>query len=173
MRSKKGLVHIYTGNGKGKTTAAFGLAVRASGAGMRVSIRQFIKGKAYGEVKALSAIPGITVKQCGAGCFIKNGPSAADRECAENGMRGAAFDILSGKFGLVILDEINITMKLGLVSPEDVIGLIKKKPAKVELVLTGRCCPKKLYRYADYVSDIREVKHPYRRGINAREGIER
>lgn len=172
MRTKKGLVHIYTGNGKGKTTAAFGLAVRASGAGFRVSIQQFIKGKVYNEIKALSNIPRICVKQCGNGCFIMGKPRVTDYECAENGLRDAALDIMSGKFDLVILDEINVAMELGLVKSADVIELIKRKPASVELVLTGRCCPKKLYRYADYVSDIREVKHPYRRGIKARDGIE-
>lgn len=172
MSVKKGLVHIYTGCGKGKSTAAFGLAVRAAGAGLEVSIQQFIKGRAYSEIRTLSKIPHIVVKQCGAGCFIKGAPRITDFKCALNGLADASRDISSGKFDLVILDEINVAMDLGLIKTIDVIRLIRTKPVNVELVLTGRGCPKKLYRYADYISDIREVKHPYNHGIRARRGIE-
>lgn len=169
---KKGFVHIYTGNGKGKTTAAFGLAIRAAGAGLRVSIQQFIKGRPHSEVKAISDIKGIKVKQCGKGCFIKGPPRITDCDCAESGLHDAALDMLSGKFDLVILDEINVAMDLGLLKTEDVIRIVKRKPVGLELVLTGRRCPKKIYRYADYISDIREIKHPYRNGVPARKGIE-
>ncbi len=168
----RGLVHIYTGNGKGKTTAAFGLAVRASGAGLRVSIQQFIKGRFYNELRAISAIPNITVKQCGNGCFIKGQPKSKDIDCAERGLSASSRDLLSGRFDVVILDEINVAMDLGLLKMRDVIKFLKDKPCGVEVILTGRGCPKALYRYADYVSEVRDVKHPYRRGIKARKGIE-
>ncbi|MBP7055530.1 MAG: cob(I)yrinic acid a,c-diamide adenosyltransferase [Candidatus Omnitrophica bacterium] len=168
----RGLVHIYTGNGKGKTTAAFGLAVRASGAGLRVSIQQFIKGRFYNESRAVSAIPNITVKQCGNGCFIKGRPKSKDIDCAKHGLSASLRDLLSGRFDVVILDEVNVAMDLGLLKTRDVIKFLKDKPYGVEVILTGRGCPKALYRYADYVSEVRDVKHPYRRGVKARKGIE-
>lgn len=169
---KKGLVHIYTGDGKGKSTAAFGLAVRASGAGLKVLIHQFIKGKSYCEIGVLKAIPNIKVKQCGMGCFIKKGPSLRDIECARAGLADVRLDIMSGRFDLVILEEINIALHLKLIRIDDVIDIIRFRPKNVELILTGRNCPKALYRCADYITDMREVKHPYQKGITSRRGIE-
>lgn len=169
---KLGLVQIYTGNGKGKSTAAFGLAVRAAGAGLRVLIHQFIKGKSYCEIGVLRAIPNVTVKQCGRGCFIRRKPSLCDVECARAGLADVRADISSGRFDLVVLEEINVALHLKLIELEDVIDLINSRPKKVELVLTGRNCPRALYRLADYITDMREVKHPYRKGITSRRGIE-
>jgi cob(I)alamin adenosyltransferase len=169
---KKGLVHIYTGHGKGKSTAAFGLAIRAAGAGLRVLILQFIKGKVYSELKTLGKIPRITVTQCGRGCFIRRSPRPADIACALNGLDEARSYLTNGLYDLVVLDEINCALDVGLVKTADVVSLIRERRPSVEMVLTGRSCPKSLYRYADYVTEMREVKHPYRRGIQARKGIE-
>jgi len=172
MRLKNGLVQIYTGDGKGKTTAALGLAVRAVGAGLKVYIQQFIKGKPYSEISALKKLDGITLEQCGLGCFIKGRPKKKDIDAAEKGLIKAETNIVSGRFGLVILDEVNIALHLDLIELNDIIALIRNKPKHVELVLTGRSCPKKLLKYADLVTEMREVKHPYTKGIPARLGIE-
>lgn len=169
---RKGLVHIYTGNGKGKSTAAFGLAVRAAGSGMNVLILQFIKGKPCGELAALRSVRGITVRQCGRGCFIRGTPKAEDRNCAERALDGLVHDLASCAFDLVILDEALCAVTAGLVPLNRLIGILGSKPSRTELVLTGRNCPTSLYRLADYVTEMREVKHPYRRGIAARRGIE-
>lgn len=168
---KKGLVEIYTGNGKGKTTAALGLALRASGAGLKVYIVQFIKGKPYSEIKSLKKIKNIKIEQCGRGCFIKK-PCSKDFECARNGLISAGKNIMSKKYDLVILDEINVALKLGLVKTADLIDIIKNKPRSVELVLTGRYCPRSLFKYADLLTEMKEIKHPYQKGIKARLGVE-
>ncbi|NQU95019.1 MAG: cob(I)yrinic acid a,c-diamide adenosyltransferase [Candidatus Omnitrophica bacterium] len=168
---KKGLVEIYTGNGKGKTTAALGLALRASGAGLKVYIVQFIKGKPYSEIKSLKKIKNIKIEQCGRGCFIKK-PCNKDFECAQNGLISAEKNIMSKKYDLVILDEINVALKLGLVKTVDIINIIKNRPRSVELVLTGRYCPRSLFKYADLLTEMKEIKHPYQKGIKARLGVE-
>ena len=172
MRLKKTLVQIYTGNGKGKTTAALGLALRAKGAGLSACVYQFIKGKNYSELKALKRLSGISVIQCGRGCFIKTSPSKKDIELARRGLERAERIISSKKYDLVILDEVNVALSLGLIDKTDLIQIIKEKPAQVELILTGRYCPKSLFKYAGLVTEMREVKHPYSRGIKARRGIE-
>ena len=172
MKLKKGLVQIYTGNGKGKTTAAFGLALRAAGAGLKVYILQFIKGKAYSEMKVIKKIKNIKIEQCGKGCFIQKKPSKADMEYAQKGLTKAKNKIMSGKYDVIILDEANIALRLGLIETKDIIVIIKQKPRFVELVLTGRHCPRALLKRADLVTEMKEIKHPYRRGIKARRGIE-
>ncbi len=169
---RKGLVHIYTGDGKGKTTAAFGLAVRASGAGLRVGIFQFIKGASYSENDIFKNIHNITIVQCGRGCFIKTHPSPEDINAALRGLRVASRNIKSGKYDLVILDEVNVALRMGLINIEDIIQLIIGKPLSLELVLTGRNCPKTLFRYADLITEMRKIKHPFDEGIVARKGIE-
>ncbi|MFA5143774.1 MAG: cob(I)yrinic acid a,c-diamide adenosyltransferase [Candidatus Omnitrophota bacterium] len=169
---ERGCIHVYTGNGKGKTTAALGLALRASGAGLKVYIQQFAKSRVCGEIKALSRIKNIKVSQCGNGLFIRGKPAISDIRCAQNGFIDARQKILSGRYDLVILDEINVAMKLGLINIEDVIGMIKNKPGSVELVLTGRGCPPAIKKIADLVTEMREIKHPYRRGIVGRKGVE-
>lgn len=171
-RLKKGFVHIYTGDGKGKTTAALGLALRAAGAGLKVYICQFMKNGRYGEIKTLSKIKGIKIEQFGRGCFVKNNPKKKDIECAREGLEKAASCVSSGRYDVVILDELNVAVKLGLIALEDVIGLIDLRPIFVELVLTGRDCPSKLFKYADIVTCMKEVKHHYNNGIKSRRGIE-
>ncbi len=172
MKLKKGLVQVYTGNGKGKTTAAFGLALRASGAGFKVYIGQFIKSKAYSEIKALKKIKNIKIEQYGRGCFIKRKPKKIDIEYAQKGLGKAQKNIMSGKYDMIILDEVIITLKLGMIKTKDIVNTIKRKPRSVELVLTGRYCPRGLLKHADLVTEMKEVKHPYRKGIKARLGIE-
>ncbi|OGW83439.1 MAG: cob(I)yrinic acid a,c-diamide adenosyltransferase [Omnitrophica bacterium RIFCSPLOWO2_01_FULL_45_10] len=171
-KSKKRLVQVYTGNGKGKTTAAIGLAIRAAGAGYKVYIQQFIKGRIYSELKALSKIKNIKAEQCGRGCFIKGKPTMLDKICAQSGLLRAEQIIMSGKYDLVILDEVNVALKLGLIECEKVIDIISRKPKDVEIVLTGRYCPSCILECADLVTEMREIKHPYKKGIPARRGIE-
>lgn len=169
---KTGYVHVYTGNGKGKTTASLGLALRAAGSGLKVAIHQFAKNTDCGAIKMLRKIRGIRISQCGNGPFIIGKPKVGDIACAERGFEAAKKDIYSKKYDIVILDEINIAMKLGLVDTNEVRRLIVDKPGGVELVLTGRHCPAVIKNVADLVTDMREVRHPYRRGIGARKGIE-
>lgn len=169
---KNALVQIYTGNGKGKTTAALGLALRASGAGLKVCVCQFVKGKLYNEIKALKKLKNVYVYQCGRSCFVNRKPEQADRECASRGLARARKIIMSGRFDVVVLDEINIALDFGLIRPKDIVDMIKNRPDSVELILTGRYCPPVLFRYADLVTEMKEVKHPYRKGVLARRGIE-
>jgi cob(I)alamin adenosyltransferase len=160
------------GNGKGKTTAALGLALRAIGAGLNVSIHQFLKNKDYSEIKALRGIKNVRVSQCGAGAFIIGKPTVSDRECAAKGFEAAKKDVFSKKYDVIILDEINTAMKLGLVGVDEVVDIIKQRPYSVELVLTGRSCPKKIKDAADLITEMKEIRHPYRCGIRGRRGIE-
>ncbi|MFH1189421.1 MAG: cob(I)yrinic acid a,c-diamide adenosyltransferase [Candidatus Omnitrophota bacterium] len=171
-RSQAGLTQIYTGDGKGKSTAAFGLAVRAAGSGRKVCIYQFIKGYTCGEHKALRKLGKIKIELCGRGCFIKEKPGLKDVERAVRGFERARATINSGKYDIVILDEINVAMGTGLLKIADVLSAIREKPAFVELVLTGRRCPKSLLAEADLVTEMRKIKHPFDRGIIARRGIE-
>jgi cob(I)alamin adenosyltransferase len=172
MKLKKGLVQIYTGNGKGKTTAALGLALRAAGAGYKVYIGQFIKSDAYSEIKMLRKIKKIKVEQYGRGCFIKKKPKKIDIDYAQKGLSKARKNIASGKYDVVILDEANVAVSLSLIKIRDVFNLIKHKPISVELVLTGRYSPPALLKYADLVTEMKELKHPYKKGTKARLGIE-
>lgn len=170
----KGYVQVYTGNGKGKSTAAFGLCLRAVGAGLRVYIGQFLKNGSYNELSGLGRLGGlVTTRQFGAGGFIFGAPSAADRAVAEGGFRELSQAVAGGAFDLVIADELNVAVHYGLVSVSDVEMLIRDKPASVELVLTGRYAPQELLDAADLVTDMREVKHYAAQGVEAREGIER
>lgn len=169
---KKGMIQVYTGNGKGKTTAALGLALRASGAGLKVYIHQFIKGKPCSETKVIKNIKNIKLEYCGRGCFVKGNPEAKDIKCAERGLEMVRRAVRSGEYDVVILDEANVALKVGLLKAKEVIDLIKNKPISVELVLTGRGCPPAIIKEADLVTEMREVKHPFSRGIVARCGIE-
>ncbi len=169
----KGLVHVYTGNGKGKTTAAFGLALRAVGAGMKVFIGQFVKGKQYNENLAVARhLKNITVKQYGLGCFIVNTPTGDDIKAAGEGLDEMRKIIQKGKYDLVIMDEVNIALYYKLINIENLLEIINNKPEHVELVLTGRYAPQELIDKADLVTEMKEIKHYYRKGIEARKGIE-
>lgn len=170
----KGYVHLYTGDGKGKTTAATGLAIRAAGAGMRVLIARFIKGKPYCEDKALEKMGRkITIKRYGRGCFIRGTPQQGDIAAACRGLKECEAAILSGKYGLVILDEAAIAAHLNLFPVSELIRLAELRPPHVELVITGRSAHPALVKRADLVTEMKERKHYYRRGVKARQGIEK
>ena len=166
------MIQVYTGNGKGKTTAALGLALRASGAGLNVYIAQFTKGRCCSEHKALKKLKNIKLEQFGSGSLIKDKPQQLDVELAYRGLQKLEKIIASKKYRVIILDEINIALKLKLLPLKDGLGLIKRTPKSIELILTGRCAPAQIIKVADLVSEINEVKHYYSRGIKARKGIE-
>ena len=166
------MIHVYTGDGKGKTTAALGLALRACGAGCRVYIGQFVKGKACSELKSLKSLKNITVEQYGRGCFLKSKPAIEDILLARSGFNKAVKAIDSKKYRVVILDEINIALHLGLLNKNEVLRIMSKTPKTIELILTGRYALPEVIRAADLVSEIKEIKHYYKKGIKARKGIE-
>ena len=166
------MIQVYTGNGKGKTTAALGLAIRAAGAGRKVYIGQFIKGLEYCELKSLKKFKNIKVEQFGRGCFIKRKPAQKDIDLACAGLKKVWAIAGNKKFTLIILDEINVALDLKLLECREVLRLIKSFPKKTELVLTGRNAPQEIIKIADLVSEIREVKHYYCQGQTARRGIE-
>jgi len=170
----KGYVQVYTGDGKGKTTAALGLALRAAGAGFKVFIAQFVKGKEYSEIRALERFSDtITLKQYGQGCWINEGePNRDDILSAQNGLEEVKNIIGSGNYQLVILDEANIAVYFNLFPVEDLLKLINSRPSHVELVITGRRAHPLIVESADLVTEMREVKHYYNQGVEARVGIE-
>lgn len=169
----KGFIHVYTGNGKGKTTAALGLALRAAGAGHQVFIMQFVKGMKYAEVNALEKHqPQILIKQTGLDCFIKKAPTKEDILIAQKGLKEICNIIAKGEHRLVILDEANIALYYKLFSAKELIDCIKDKPDNIEIVITGRYAPQELIDYADLVTEMKEIKHYYTKGIEARKGIE-
>lgn len=168
-----GLVHLYTGNGKGKTTAAFGLALRVIGRGGKVLIVQFLKGSPSGEVLAARMIPNLEVKQFGTGKFVDpENLTPEDYTRARQGLETATEALKSGEYRLIVLDEINVAVSFGLLSEKTVIDAIKHRDQSTEVVLTGRNAPKSFFELADYVTEFKEIKHPFSKGILAREGIE-
>jgi len=169
-----GLVHVITGNGKGKTTAAFGLGLRAVGHGLRVYAAQFMKGDVrYGEFLSVQFLPNFTLERFGTGGLVDmNNPSGDDKAEARRGLDAVRTAMLSGDYDMLILDEINVAAAWKLVGVEDVLGLIREKPAAVELVLTGRYADAQLVNAANYVTMLGQVKHPYQDGIVARQGID-
>ncbi len=170
---RKGYVHVYTGNGKGKTTAAFGLALRAAGAGLPVFIAQFAKGGDYSELRAFRRFEDlITLKQYGSGSFIHGEPGEEDIRAAQTALAEIRDVFRSGEYKVVILDEANIATFFGLVSADDLAALIDDRPEDVELVITGRGADPKIIEKADLVTEMREVKHYYAEGVQARDGIE-
>ncbi len=170
---RKGYVQVYTGNGKGKTTAAFGLALRAAGAGLRVFIAQFAKGMDYSELHAFRRFDDlITVKQYGRGCFIHGAPAEEDIRAAQNALSEIRDVLNSGRYKVVILDEANIATFFELISVDDLAALIDAKPEEMELVITGRNADPVIIDRADLVTEMCEVKHYYTEGVQARDGIE-
>ena len=172
----KGYVHVYTGNSKGKTTAALGLAFRAMGRGLSTYIGQFMKGQKYSELEAARmSSPHITIEQYGKETFIhvKNPPEEEDVRMAREGLAKARAAMLSGEYDLVVFDEIITSHFFNLITLEEILDIIAAKPDGVELVLTGRYAPPELIEAADLVTEMVVVKHYYDRGVSAREGIER
>lgn len=170
----KGYIQLYTGDGKGKTTAALGLALRASGHGLHTYIGQFMKGQRYGEIEALHDHPFITLEQYGnPRCIRREEVTVQHVNEAERGLQRAQDAMLSGDYDLVVLDEVNVSIWFGLLTVESVLAFLDQKPAQVEIVLTGRRAPQALIERADLVTEMREIKHYYRAGVTARVGIER
>ena len=169
-----GRVHVITGPGKGKTTAAFGLALRAVGHGLRVSVVQFMKtGETTGEVIAAEQLKKVRVAQFGTGQFVGAGSiSENDRKSAAKAVEYARKQATGGKCDLLVLDEVNVAVFFGLVTAKEVIDLLEERTDGMEVVLTGRNAPEEFIQYADYVSHIDTVKHPYDQGVPARKGIE-
>ncbi len=170
---RKGYIQVYTGNSKGKTTAAIGLALRAAGAGFRVFIAQFIKKRRTSEHRALERFSDlITVKQYGTG-FIKGGRhTRTEKEAVRKGFEEVRDIIASRVYDLVILDEINIATHYDLLSVDELLDLMEKKPVNVELILTGRYADQRIIERADLVTEMKEIKHYYKKGVKARRGIE-
>jgi cob(I)alamin adenosyltransferase len=170
----KGYVQVYTGDGKGKTTAAIGLSVRAIGAGLRVFLAQFVKGMVYSELKSLERFsPQLIVKQYGRAQFVHNKPTEEDIAAARAGYEEVRKIVTSGKYDLVILDEANIAVHFKMLSVEDLLRIIDEKPESVELIFTGRNADPRLIERADVVTEMKEVKHYYKKGVAARPGIEK
>ncbi|MDR3551818.1 MAG: cob(I)yrinic acid a,c-diamide adenosyltransferase [Clostridia bacterium] len=168
-----GCIQIYMGDGKGKTTAAVGLAVRAAGSGMKVLFCQFLKGRQTGEIAPLEQLGVTVLRTGGVKKFIPGMTEEEKRECAAE--QRACFDRMRahmGEFGLIVLDEVLGAIETGMLSCAEVAALCREKPAAAELVLTGRISPRELLEAADYVSEIRCVRHPYEKGLGARKGIE-
>jgi len=168
------MIQIYTGNGKGKTTAALGLGLRAVGHGLKVIMIQFMKGEInYGELEAVKHLPGFKIEQYGRPDFVNpENPDKEDIRLAEQALKRAAKVIKNKEFDIVILDEINVAVSFGLIKAEKVIELIKNTSKKTELILTGRYMPEEFIKYADLISEVREVKHHFQAGVSARKGIE-
>lgn len=164
-------LHVYTGEGKGKTTAALGLGLRALGAGKKVHMLQFIKGMAYSELKVLDTLPGFTYELLGRDCFIEKKPDEADRLLAQGGLERLRDCLQSQSYDLLILDEVNIALYYGLIELPKLISLLEKRK-KTEIICTGRYAPRQLIEIADLVSEMREIKHYYEKGLEGREGIE-
>ena len=171
---KRGYVQVYTGDGKGKTTAAIGLAIRAAGAGLNVYIAQFIKMGEYSEIRALKRFSDrITIEQYGLGRFVKRKPTKKDIMVARKGFERVKDVLSSGRFDVVILEEANIAAKYGIIRVQELVQLIITKPEDVELVITGRYASPRVIEIADLVTEMRVVKHYYKKGVKARLGIEK
>ncbi len=174
MPLKQGYIQIYTGDGKGKTTAALGLALRAAGAGLKVYIAQFIKSGDTSEIKALGRHSDrITIEQFGLGRFIKGEPSPQDIEAARQGMRAIRSALASGDYQVVVMEEANVAAACGLFAVDEILAVMAEKPVDVELVVTGRGADPRVIDRADLVTEMKAVKHYYQAGVAARTGIEK
>jgi cob(I)alamin adenosyltransferase len=169
----KGYVQVYTGNGKGKTTAALGLALRACGAGLRVYIGQFIKGGDYSEIQTLkNHLPNVVIEQYGRGCFVREKPSPEDLAAARAGLERLSAALTEGHYDVVIADEACCACTAGLFECKALLQLVDRKPDRVELIFTGRDAPQALVQRADLVTEMRSVKHYFDAGVGGRRGIE-
>jgi cob(I)alamin adenosyltransferase len=170
----KGYVQVYTGDGKGKTTAALGLSLRAAGAGLRVYICQFLKAGDFSEIKALKRFSDlITVEQFGTGSFIKNEPSPEEMEAGMKGLARLKEAMLGGSFDVIIAEEGNVAVTCGLFPVSRLCDIIDHKPEQVELVITGRGAPPEIIERADLVTEMKAIKHYFFNGVGARVGIEK
>ena len=173
-KSRKGYTQVYTGNGKGKTTAAIGLAIRAAGAGLKVFIAQFIKMGDYSEIKALKRFSDlITVEQFGLGRFANRIPAPADIKAARKGLERVKSVLATDEYNIVIMEEANVAVKLGLFGVQDLLKIIINKPHDKELVITGRGASPRVIEIADLVTEMKPIKHYFQKGVPARVGIEK
>ena len=172
MANDLGKIHVYTGNGKGKTTAALGLALRAIGAGYRVYIVQFLKGQDYSELQSLKPLKQVTLKRFGQKSFIIKKAQPADVAQAKRGLAWAKKVLKSKQYQVVILDEIFLAVFFKMLKVSEIVALVKNKPRNVELILTGRKANPAVMKLADYVTEMKEIKHPFQHGLSARRGIE-
>jgi len=174
VKIKKGYVQVYTGDGKGKTTAAIGLSIRAAGAGLRVYIAQFIKKGNYSEIKTLKRLSDkITVEQYGLGRFVDGKPSQEDIDIAKKGLGTVKEIMASGVYDVIILEEANVAVKYGLFPVQDLLKVIIAKPNDMEMVITGRGASARILDIADLVTEMKPVKHYFKKGVKARLGIEK
>jgi cob(I)alamin adenosyltransferase len=169
----KGYIQVYTGDGKGKTTASLGLALRAAGAGLNVYIVQFLKKGDYSEIKALSRFNNITVEQYGLGRFVKGKPSDEDIASGVEGYRKLCELLKQNKHDVVIAEEANVAVMCNLFKEEELLALMDMKPENMELVITGRNATQNVIDKADLVTEMTEIKHYYKQGVKARVGIEK
>jgi len=175
MSLEKGYIQIYTGNGKGKTTAALGQALRAAGSGLKTFIVQFMKNSPYGEIKILEQIPNwVTFEHYGNDSFVFSNKAAGEKDIymAQHAFHRGRKAMSSNKYDIVIMDEVCVAIFFELLKTQDVLSLLAEKPAPVELILTGRYCPPELIERADLVTEMQEIKHYYQNGVIARKGIE-
>jgi cob(I)alamin adenosyltransferase len=170
----RGIVYVITGNGKGKTTAALGQALRAIGHGRRVFMVQFMKGRKYGEALAAEQyLPALVIRPCGLDSFVmRDHPAPVEVELAREGLALAREAVACGEYGMVILDEINVALDFKLLAVSEVLEMIQTKPPALDLILTGRHAPTEIIAAADTVSEIQDVKHHYTQGIKERAGME-
>jgi cob(I)alamin adenosyltransferase len=168
-----GYIQVYTGNGKGKTTAALGLALRGAGAGLQVFVGQFLKQGDYSEIKALSRFDNVTVEQFGMGRFVRGKPSEAEKIAARKGYDRLCGILDAGTHDLVIVDEGNVAVSCRLISEQELLALMDRKPEHMELVITGRGATPEVTDRADLVTEMQEIKHYYHQGVMARKGIEK
>jgi len=170
---RRGYIQVYTGNGKGKTTAALGLALRAAGAGLKVFIVQFVKMKRCSEHRMLERFGGlITIRQCGRGFLLKRKANRSDIREAESGLGEVRAAMASGHYDVVILDEVNIAVYCKLMSVDELLELMAAKPKNIEMIITGRYADQEVIRMADLVTEMKEIKHYRKKGVKARAGIE-
>ncbi|MFH0815468.1 MAG: cob(I)yrinic acid a,c-diamide adenosyltransferase [Methanobacteriota archaeon] len=169
-----GYLHVYTGDGKGKTTAALGLGMRAAGHGLKVLMVQFMKGRInYGELESAKRIPGFEIRQFGRAEFVdRKNPAQVDVDLAREGLEFAKSALAGGSADMLILDELNTAIDWGLVSLSEVVDMLCARRDDVEVVVTGRYAAKEIIEMADLVTEMREIKHPYKKGILGREGVE-
>lgn len=169
---EKGFIQLYTGNGKGKTSAAFGMALRAAMAGKKVYIAQFVKSMKYSETRIEILLENITIEQFGRGCYLNRDVDDADRQAARDGLRQCQQALRSGDWDLVILDEVTIALHFELFSTVELLRVLDEKATHTEVILTGRYAPQELINRADLVTEMVEIKHYYSQGVLSRPGFD-
>ena len=169
----KGYIQIYTGNGKGKTTCALGLSLRAICNGYSVFFGQFLKGQDYSELKAVESLQNFTIRQYGTANFVFNNPSEKDIQMEKEGLSDIKREMLTNNYDIIVMDEVNIAIHKNLITVDDVIDILKLRPENTEMILTGRYAHEKLIEIADLVTEMKEIKHYYTQGVMSRAGIER